>query len=442
MKFEIKQADNALQPKLDPNVMQFNEINDDCLRKIASYLDLIDIVNLGKTSSRLGSFTALIYQKRTVFSFGTNTGDSSINEENVPTILQEMGRYITSVEWERLTEAQLHNLSEYCKNVVALNLVRPSGRLHYPQVKKYKTFFKNIETLKIDDASFFDTSMRSITALSKLKSLQLKRCHNIAGTFFTKWKKSQLRYLKIEDCRGVRSENVVDFQRTHQLIQYSSDLYNSFLSCLGSPPEILANYTELQLALNSSVKAEKLAPLNFHALQQLRKIHLTCKGSWPPQYNLDNVFAAMSQIHTLKSLIVEGILIDANTVNCLGLLTNLRKVTLNEIKNNIGRQFYSSVPVHLPNITKLSISMQNVPDLDLQDLQSICSMISSLAHLKYFSHSSMSWELLQMIQQMKLLRKQRPLEIGISRRLFDYTIKVSELYISVELTTSGSSFFF
>lgn len=422
--FIIKEAESVYQPKIDPNAFKFEEISDDCLVHIASFLKLIDIVNLGKTSNRLRSFTEQIYRKSTHFSFGTNAGDSSVNKKNLPIILQEMGSYVHSIDWRGLTERHLEYLSEYCQNITTLKLKDPECNLQLPSIEKNKMFFKNIESLEIENAGFSDATMKTIIAsLSKLKSLHLVRCLNIKGQFFSEWKDSKLENLKIAYCLSVSPSSILDFQRDNKLIKFSNDTFDSFVLCLSLPPGCLSEYTELDLVLNSSTD-EKLDLLHITELKQLKKIHLTCRNLntfyqinyEPTFFDYDKVFAALSQIDTLKSITVEKAIIDGNTIKCLGLIKNLEEITFKRVKNRVSIQLYSDLHVHLPKITKLTMKMENTTEEI--DLKSICDMILSLVDLRYFSHSLMTWQLLNQILQVQLLREQPSIEIGVSKLLF------------------------
>lgn len=129
-KFTIKQAKSFYQPKLAPNQFKFEWLYDDCLLKIASYLNYMDIINLGKSCKRLQSFTQLIFGNKTHFTFGMDTGDSSINESNVDHFLQETGRYIESVEGRFLNKVHLDLLVRNCQNITAIKLQHPLHVLH------------------------------------------------------------------------------------------------------------------------------------------------------------------------------------------------------------------------------------------------------------------------------------------------------------------------
>lgn len=410
--FTIKEAERAYQPKIDPNVLKFVDINDDCLLHIASYLNLSDIVNMGKTSTRLRSVTAQIYRKITHFSFGTDTGDSSINETNLSIILQEMGNFIHSIEWHHLNLIHLSYLRQYCHSVTELKLINPSKSLHSPAMKNFKGFFRYLKTLEVYDAPFFDTAIKTILSSSSLIALTLEHCVNVRGKFLSTWKKSKLQILKIRNSSKVDCTAVFDFMIKNRLVKFSFDGGCSFKQCLTSPAECLSQFTAIELDF-SYLTEKYLTLLNFKDLKQLTSLTVTNKYTQAAA-NYNNLLSAMSQVRTLESLNIGQIIIDTDTVNCLGSFTNLRKVRFTKAVNTIGRQLYSSIQVHLPKIIELS--MQTIGEECY--FQPISDMISSLADLKYFSHSSITWQLLNMILQVRLLRKQLRIKIGVPKLMF------------------------
>lgn len=200
-KFTIEEASWAHQPIIDPETLQFEEVNDDCLLHIASFLDLIDVVNLGKTSTRLQSFAKQIFRTKTHFSFDQSDCDPSVSMENLPIILRAMGSFVKSIYWKDLDEIHLQYLAKYCPNVRKLNILYPSLDVNSVYIK---TFFKNITSLVIVRANFYDNTMKKIIQSSaNLKHLQLINCRNIRGTFLSNAK--QLVNLKIINCRHLRN---------------------------------------------------------------------------------------------------------------------------------------------------------------------------------------------------------------------------------------------
>lgn len=439
-KFSIRQAESAHQPEFDPNMMKFEELDDHCFMHITSFLNIIDTVNLGKTSRRLRTVTQQIFKKRTHFSFGwAHQSDLSVNSRNIRTILQETGSFIQLLQWKHVSDEQLHMLAQYCQYVTELELVEP--KLHSYSIERNRILFKNVETLKIKNAHSFDAQLKAmITFTINIRSLELINCYNVKGNVFYDWQNSQLENLKIWRCPGISPSNITHFAtRANQLTKYSSDIYDSFICCLTLPARCLYNYTELRLALNLSTD-EKVQLLKFDELKRLRKIHLKSSHfnrlgfDVTISYNFNKVFAAMSPIDSLNSVTVDKIIIDADTFKCLGSIKNLHELTFIHIENGLGEEMYASLHVHLPKLEKLSIVLDYK---DENEFTSICEMMTALVNLKYFFHTSITWELLETIRQDRLIREQSPIEIGISELMFNDPRKV--MWIDVTTLRKFSS---
>lgn len=445
-KFSIKEAERAHQPKIDPSTLKIEEVNDDCLRHIISHLDLIDIINFGKTSTRLQSVTQQVYVQRKHFSFGTNTGDSSVNEINLPIILEEIGSYIKSIEWTDLDSAHFDVLAKYCPNVTTLKLQNPKFGLSSVKLKINKLFFANLKRLHIISAPFYDTAIKLIVTSSKLISLKLDNCRNVHGKFLTKRKCNKLKHIGIINCRSMggqyvghgeaKMDDVTDFQRNNKLFTFSMDKCCSYLHCLTSPAEILAKFKQLELDFSCFLDSQ-LEQLNFKELKRLTKFTITRKhrqflhppgnNSFADFANFNKVFTAMSQIDTLVSLNVANIEIDINTLKCLGAIKNLKQLRLINVRNSIGKQMYTTMHDHLPNLNELSMSFE-ISAVEKAG-KWICDMIILLPQLRYFSHSSMNWGLLDKISKSQLSRNQLPIRIGITNILFVDPKKVTNVFI-------------
>lgn len=181
MKF--KKAENAYQPKIDPNTVKFEEIKDDCLLHIASYLNIIDIANLGKSSTRLFETVRRFYRKPTHFSY------RPMNQNDMQSIFQVLGIYSESTDWIKLRRSHLGFLSQYCPNVIEMKLTNRASDMTdmtYFTIVKNIEIFDKIEILDICDARFTDGEMEIIASSAELKSLHLTSCLGMSGTFLKK----------------------------------------------------------------------------------------------------------------------------------------------------------------------------------------------------------------------------------------------------------------
>lgn len=413
-RYTVKEADAAYQPKVDLNSLKFEGINDDCLLKIASFLDVIDIINLGKTSTRLQSFAQLIYQREPHFSYRTDTGDSSITERNVQSVLQEMGNYIQSIEWHNLQSNHLDYIIANCPNVIDLNLQNPSHVLNlHLHLHVVQQFFAHLETLTLCDSSVFDGAIKAIIS-TRLTSLKLENCRNIGGRFLANNRRlSSLQELQIRNCRKVDSDAVYNFVESGRLVKFAYDRM-SLQKFLELRPECLSHLEELELSSSYSVNTEQL---HFRHVPRLTHLALKFYGKFfYYAENCNNFLPAISQIRTLQSLKIIGMQANGDTLKSLGLLRNLQYLCLDHFDNGVGGKFFQSLHLHLPGLTKLEISHIPSNRIIVQP-QFICNMISSLQFLKHFSFDYVSQDLINMIlksQQKQNSKRPRPtIEIGI-----------------------------
>lgn len=384
---------------------------------IASYLEFIDIVHLGKSSVRLKSFADLIYRKKTHFLFGPNTlADSTINKSNVETVLQEMGRHIQTIEWHKLEANHLDYILDNCPNVTALTLNDPMHVLKSSAIKKNKPFFKNLQVLHLYRSSVFDGPLQKIASMSDITSLELNECHNIRGHFFSKWRRPKVEVLKIINCRQVGGAEVYSFLQNNNLVKFSfsGQFHHEILS--QPPSESLAELQELELNCNTFTEAQMEA-VNwgyFNGLSHLA-LHLEYK-------NCNQILTTIRQISTLKSLTIGGMYANADTLNCLGLLTNLQKLRLHRFNNGIGGQFFATFHLHLPKLTDLSIEVINYWNWNTKpdEYNSISNMITSLTTLKSFFCNLMTDHLLE-----RICKEQLQIQIGIDANYVHDERKVS-----------------
>lgn len=418
-KFAIKEAERVFQPMLDPNAVKFEELNDDCLFKLVSYLDLIDIVNLGKSSTRFESFAKLVYRKKTRFSFGGHSRDSKINESNLEPILQALGSEVQSLAWTNIDKSHLQYFSKYCPNVTQITgSWQKIPSIVYQQNSK---LFIKLEKLEILDTDISDCSLKTLTSGPELKHLQLYGCHYITGKFFAEWKASKLETLKVKCSNDEILKEIFDFVQKNKLVNFSYDGVGSLQKCLTLPSVYLSMFEELDLNYED-LTDDNLKAYNFKGLKQLR--HLGLLNCYQENLSCCNeLLMKVSQIPALTSLTVTGILIDETTLRCLGSIKSLRKIRFDFFFNQIGGLFHSSLYAHLPAITDVMLyedakgDERDATETDDMD-RSVCAMITSINSLRYYGSSSMTWKLLYMILQVQKRTKRPPIEIGVSESMF------------------------
>lgn len=428
-KFVIKEAERVFQPMFDPNTLKFEELNDDCFFKIVSYLDLIDIVNLGKSSTRLQSFAKLIYRKKTRFTFGNHDEDSTSNESNLKPILQALGSYIQSLVWNSMEQRHLQYLSQYCSNVTELSITGSWEEIPSTVYQRNSKLFIKLEKLRIKESAISDCALKTLASSNELKYLQLYGCRDITSKFFAEWKPSKLETLKVKGTNDdiLLCKDIFAFVKKNKLMKFSYDDLGSLQICLSLPSIYLSTFEELDLNYED-LNDDKLKSLNFKGLKRLQHLGLNC---YFESFSCCNeLLMAVSQIPALTSLTISGIIIDDKTLRCLGSIKSLRKIRIDFFANKIGGLFHSSLYAHLPAITELSL-YEDIEQYDRDATEkddinsSICAMITSIRSLRYFASESTTWELLAMILQGQERTKRPSIEIGVTKPMFRNPKKVS-----------------
>lgn len=224
------------------------------------------------------------------------------------------------------------------------------------------------------------------------------------------------------NCTKVNHKHIFDFQQKNKFITFSYDNCCSFHQCLTSPSECLTKLSELELDF-SCFTEENVSQLKFNNLTVLTKLIMTRKHSQDQFVNMNSVYIALSQINTLESLYIENIEVDENSVKYLGQIRNLKKLRLTNFRSTLGEELYIALRINLPSLTELSMSTFNIAEEI--DRKWICDMITALPNLLHFSHYPMTWQLLNTILQVQLLRKEQTMKVGIPKILFDDPKKVN-----------------
>ncbi|KAG4079291.1 hypothetical protein HA402_007983 [Bradysia odoriphaga] len=415
-KFIIKIADDEHQMKIDPNVMSLEKVNDHCLLYIMSQLTLMDVISLCKTSTRMQSAGQIFYKKFTKFAFGMTLTDSSINETNLPVILEAIGDQITSIDWHYLTTAHFELLVKHCPNVTELRLSFPK-RVPGTTISRNKPFFAGLKKLYLESSlNIYDTNLKNMISGRNLRTLDIRNCNKLRGNFFNKVNHSKLKVLKIVDCPSTEKNNFPLSEWKNKFTTLAMDTCCSYLSCLTLPPEKLQKIKDLQLDI--SCFKGTTDGLNFSGLTKLKKLTLTRKF----QYNYidaNNMINGLAQINSLESLNIQGITVDSNTIQGLRLIKNLRYLRMDRIENILGRNMYELLGSYLSTLQELSLYFGRV---DIVVGKPIIEMIASMPMLNYFSHSSITWEWLDGIRQAKSVtafdEKPPPLKIGVTESVF------------------------
>lgn len=415
-------ADDAHQIKIDPDAMNLEKVNDHCLLYIMSNLTLMDAINLGKTSTRMQSAGQLYYRKFTKFSFGCALQDPSINDANLPVILEAIGKQICSIDWTNLTAAQFELLVKHCPNVTEFKLTTPKRDVGGTMCRN-KNFFINLKKLYIESSNHIvDRTVRVMMSGRKLRTLDVQGCIKIRGSFFNTINHGKLKTVKIIDSPRVEKKFFNLSQWKGQLTTFASDTCCCYVEFLALSTEKLERIKELHLDM-SCFKGITWG-LNFTGLKKLKKLILTRKHQYN-FYDSNVMINELAQIDSLELLNIQGITVDSNTIQALRSLKNLKYLRMDRIDNKIGRNLYELVRQYLSTLQELSIHYGRV---DTVMGKPIFDMIAGMSMLRYFSHSSINWEWLDGIRSTKsitVIDEKSPLKIGVPEYVFNDPKKVS-----------------
>ncbi|KAJ6641820.1 hypothetical protein Bhyg_06765 [Pseudolycoriella hygida] len=415
-RFQIRQAPDERQPKLDPQATKLQDVNDFCVLNIMSFLALDDVINLGKACDQTDYVSQIYYRKYSHFVYKPGTGDPSINETTLPNILEAIGGQINSIEWHNLKGDQLSLLCQHCPNVKKLKLVDLCRHnVTTWDLKKNLQFFVGLTKIHIRDSSLYDNCIKLMMSGCKLKTLKLERCLNIRGKFFNSRNRKKLRIVKITKCSNGVLFPFADWD--NRLVELSFDRCCSFMRWLELPEERSQKLKKVQLDF-TCFSTEKVADLNIQHLRNVKSLTITRRIAERNAADCNNLIEAIRQISSLETLNMELIKIDHNTIHNLGLMRNLKSFGTKNSENTIGQRMYESLPAVLSNLEELVISLANDDNVYPK---SLCKLIDGLPKLKYFSYSFMTWKLLEALLQFRMkpqLYKRNTLRIGVAEVLF------------------------
>lgn len=401
-KFHVTFADSSCK---------LEDLNHDCLWHIISYLNVMDTVQLGRTSTLMKDVTQQTYKKFSHFSLGRNYGGSSINESTLPVILENIGSYIRSIEIYNLNESMLASLSEYCSNVTVIKLIQIKCRdLHGTLIKENKQFFANVTSLEMNSCGLYDTSLNMMCNSKKLVSLQMNHCNKVSGSFISKLK--NLEVLRLTKCNGLGVQYIRQWKKLTKLVKLSLSASYHDDELFFAISEIWQNFQELSLHLNYDMDAIDSQKVNFSQLNQLRKLTLNSRR-W--NLTIDVILRQLAQIETLEYLKMVNVEVSEFTLTNLALLQNLKCLHLYNIVNTSSMLLYTNLPRDLPLLKELTI---NMTERNVNHFKSISKMVSAFERLECFSHSAMGISLLQMII-IDLELANRGVEIQVAKSTFE-----------------------
>lgn len=384
---------------------------------------LMDVISLGKTCTRMQQLSRLYFKKFTHFTFGSSINgaisvDTSVNEANLPTILEEIGEHIISIDWTSLGAPQFQLLARHCPNVRKITLVSLSKHVNTVILNRHKAFFANVTKLSISSTNHLvDGGVRAMISGKQVKTLNLNGCWRVSGQFLNKDNRKNLKFFRVTDCPRIKDPSELYIPAWKQkLIKFVYDKCCS-LNCLRFPANSLNQLKELHLDF-SCFKGD-ISGFNFDGLKKIKELTLT-RNNVLQTINCNDLIHTISKIDTLESFTIHLIQIDNNTIEYFGWMKRLKKLSLQRIDNKIGRNLYQCGK--FSHLQELSITFSSAEEATGK---LIVDMIATMPKMTYFSHSSITWEILDLIRSAKFFDGKSSLKIGVPGVVFHDQKKVS-----------------
>lgn len=437
--FVIRAADN--QPKIDSNARNLEQINDHCLLNVMSKLQLLDVVNLSRTSIRMRSVCDIYFKKFAHFSYRTSTGDdSSITDRNLPIILEQIGRHITSIEWVKLNDEEFELLARFCPNVTKITLSSMKN-VNTTLLNQNKQFFGKLTQLCVKASGHLsDRGIRAMTSGGKVRTIDIQDCSRTLGKFVLLLHRNKLKsFTFLHGRQRVPYDKcfAIDTWKA-KLVKFCCDVPGS-ISLLSSKSKSLEHLKELHL--DFSTLSHDLQTLNFSDLKNIQEVTLTRSNAsnhyntWfrTTPVNANDLINAFSQCPTLQSLSIHMIIIDDATIGALTRLQNLKQLKLTRVDNTIGQSLYK-LALALPRLQKVAISFDD-PSTEFTNGHLISKFVASMPMLTEFYHELVRFSWLDKIIVARGNNDPPILRVGLPKHMMYDVRKVSlQLFFSIAIS--------
>lgn len=322
-------ADSVHSTDAEPEGMNILHLNDDCLLMICDYLELMDLLALKKSCSRMESITAETFKRYKILDFDIDPMDKKyLTLLDAKNILTEIGPYVEHlfIARDRFLKPSVRILNlipRYCPNLKELDIndfsIKPKTLSGFDEV------FKSLEGLTLVACSIEDTIGRSLKLATKLERLDLSENSEITGKCLASVN-DQLKYLNLESCQNIQGKPFTTFATNHKLLEYLNITCCSRLTS-GAIKAIASSMTELKhLVCNNQYEGVDQASMALLArMPSLRKIQFKING-----YNtIDHMLEGFAEMNQLEHLDLSDGLFTSIDYNVLSRLTNLKELKLN-----------------------------------------------------------------------------------------------------------------
>lgn len=387
-------------------------LNDDCLREIFSYLDLIDLTKISKVCQRFATLAETVFK----------------SHEHVDVTFIRIYSDITLLEWKEVLETMGHHIKSL--------FIKPQSFLNPPGIKMFKLILNNccnLETLSLEEFSLTQSVYQLKPLLRRLKTLILDNCtvrQNFMDMFNASWLLETLHFKNSYEVTGARVYLLTNLKTLaftlcgniqpvylSQLLMHQQNLESlSLICCDRITSSILRDIglystkiTELNIEFSPghryNCRQEDL--IYIANLPHLKKLQFECDTS----INISSLLTIIAERNLLEELNVSCRTINEDSFEAILKLTNLKVLHIN--RTNVSEKWLSKIGEHLVNLTELHmIHSVQVGDNGLMEL------LRNAINLKLIDISRTSVTLDGLVNCLKLLCTQlgqRPvLEIWIS----------------------------
>lgn len=364
MSDQIKEIAEPQVARDQHSLTTLESINEDCLRQICQYLDIIEVANLSSTCTRLQEFAnKCIFPKiakHVEIRFRNNEKENVIRAEIVNRIFESFGSFVEQLTFEfayTVHRMVLERVLDLCTNLHSLCMKNVSFKRDYVFILYHAT--NSLKELKFEDCVGIQVSHGALHRFRKLEHITL------IGTIWMDldWDYLTAKFFKNTDLLGLKIDLYSDFeikaiekifdQIGRSLKQLKLNIFVPTADYLLIAAIIGEKLTKLEnLAITAERIVENTSIRALIQLTQLKFLDLYCSGIGGN--NLNSLLQDISNCGTIEHLRLRfnSDVYDIEDVNVPPLVfKKLQKCVILPLKINLYMLFKALTKSHMPAIT-------------------------------------------------------------------------------------------
>lgn len=395
-------------------------LNDDCILHILSFLDIVHLVRLRGTCSRIDELIDITCAKnKESFDFSEiNQGEKGITLMTARDILAYLGPQLKSLkidsdDFNSGSVRPLDLITKYCTSLESLDL--DGFNLSKNIVKKLIPVVKNLKKFAAGAKSRFDDSIsQCLCKATKLKHLIVCGNWDVTGKFLTKI--NNLERLSLNRCGNIQPKLFI------QALQKNLTLKALEIQCCDKIDDrvlstIVSDLKQLEeLTISNQYPAMKRYD-RFGEIASLKKLTV----EFHSYTSIDRLLEVLSEKSNLMEFnyVVSDSKINPKTIELIAKLSSLKVLSLGFISTLSDNDIR-----HLSNLTNLESLLipgsGDVTPTALLDLINVCTKLNYLEVSETRLNSDFLYKLIDLLKQSK---SQRPLlELLVYGTLIDKEI--------------------